>query len=81
MPKHYREGCYDPDCGICYPPLKSASKPTLRKPSAVRGAEAERERIIGILNRPSLVLTAAVHYQADGAAWLGEAFLAEYLKP
>jgi len=24
MPKHYREGCYDPDCGICYPPLAKA---------------------------------------------------------
>ena len=41
----------------------------------------ERERIIGILNRPSPLLVAVLHYTADGtAAWFGEAFLAEYLK-
>jgi len=46
-----------------------------------RAVEAERERIIGILNNPSLVLTAAIHYSGNGAAWFGENFLAEYLKP
>jgi hypothetical protein len=40
MPKHYREACYDPDCGICYPPLKSVSKPVLREP---RGAKRIKE--------------------------------------
>ena len=46
------------------------------------GVEAERQRIIGILNRPNPLLISALHYTADEtAAWFGEAFLAEYLKP
>lgn len=42
---------------------------------------AERERIFGLLNNPSFVLTAAIHHDAEGKAWLGENFLACYLNP
>ena len=41
----------------------------------------ERERIIGILNTPSALFGAAVHWCEDGSAWLGECFLAAYLNP
>ena len=63
MAKHYREACYDPDCGICYPPIKPVNKPTLREPS---GAKAERERILAIIR--------AVEEEADldtehGVGW------------
>lgn len=43
--------------------------------------ESERERIFGLLNTPSHVLTAAMHYTGEGKAWLSENFLACYLKP
>lgn len=49
--------------------------------AVMSAVEAERERIIGILNRPSKILTAALHFTANEEAWLGEAFLANYLAP
>lgn len=44
-----------------------------------QGKREERERIFGLLNTPSFVLTAAIHHDAEGKAWLGENFLACYL--
>jgi hypothetical protein len=46
-----------------------------------RAVEAERARIIRILSSPSPVLMAALQYSGNGAAWFGEDFLAEYLRP
>ena len=49
--------------------------------SRAKAEAAERERIFGLLNNPSFVLTAAIHHDAEGKAWLGENFLACYLNP
>jgi len=46
----------------------------------INGATSERERIIGLLNRPNRLLT-KVYLTENGLGWLAENDLNDYLKP